>query len=152
MTSVAAVLVSLVLLLVVSWLEASDVGVEENDELVCAGVELPCEVKGVEVGLSEDEESLVGVAAVLAGVVLLVTALLADELEPPSPTFDKTLDTAELTALPCRLWKTLSSSQFACVRANNSASSDSRRIWGGREHHHDDGMYAEEGKRMGNRG
>jgi hypothetical protein len=122
--------VSLVLELVVSWLvEESEVGVEENDELVCDGVELTCEDEGVEVAVfEEEEESLVGVADVLAGVVLPPDA---DELElPPSPTPDRAPDTAELTTPPCRLLKTLSSSQLACVRATNTATVDSRRIWG----------------------
>lgn len=77
----------------------------------------------------EVEESLVCVADVLAGVVELVAALLAgvDELESPaSPTPDNAPETTELM-FPCRL---LTSSQFACVRANNTASMDSRCIWG----------------------
>lgn len=85
------------------------------------------------VGVFEDDkESLVAVADVLAGVVELAAALLADvdELEsPPSPTFDTAPETTEWTA-PCRLLKTLASSPFACVRANNTANIDSRRIRG----------------------
>jgi hypothetical protein len=129
--SVADVLVSLVF--VVSVLEESDVGVEETDELVCVGVELGEEDEGgVEVGvLEEDEESLVGVADVLAGVVDVLAALLGelDEVRSPNPavTPDNTPERAEST---CRLLKTFASSQFACVRANNTASNDSRCIWG----------------------
>ena len=126
-TSVLEVVVSFVF---VDVLEESDVGVE--DVLDCLDVKLGEEVEeGVEdVGVFEaDEESLVGVADVLAGVEL-AAALLGelDELDPPVAP-DTIPERAE-SATPCRLFKTLCSIQLACVRANNTANIDSRRIWG----------------------
>lgn len=112
-----------------------DVGVEEADELVCEGVELGEEDEdGVEVGVFEGEvdESLVGVADVLAGVVELAAALLPDVDEPESlvsPTSDNAPETTEPT-IPCLLLKMFASNQLACVRAKNTARMDSRRSWG----------------------
>jgi hypothetical protein len=106
-----------------------DVGVEEIDELVCDGVELSEEDEdgGVEVGVFEegDDESLVGVADVLAGVVELAGALLAD-FDAVRPV--NAPETTESTP-PCLLLKMFSSNQLACVRANNTASMDSRCSW-----------------------
>ena len=59
-----------------------DVGVEETGELVWEDVELGEDEDGVEVGVSEeDEESLVGVADVLAGVDDELAAALLGELD-----------------------------------------------------------------------
>ena len=64
------------LVFVVGVLE-EDVGVEETDELLWESVELDEEVGEVGV-FEEDEESLVGVADVLAGVVDELAALLGE--------------------------------------------------------------------------
>jgi hypothetical protein len=69
------------LVFVVNVLE-EDVGVEETDELVWEGVELGGDEDGDEVGVFEDdEESLVGVADVLAGVDDELAAALLGELD-----------------------------------------------------------------------
>jgi hypothetical protein len=69
------------LVFVVNVLE-EDVGVEETDELVWEGVELGGDENGDEVGVFEDdEESLVGVADVLAGVDDELAAALLGELD-----------------------------------------------------------------------
>ena len=88
-----------------------DVVLEEAGVLVCEGVELGVEdvksdVELWEGVLEEDDESLVGVGDVLAGVVVEagVVGIVLDVLEPlVIPTSDSAPETMELTSPPCRL-------------------------------------------------
>jgi len=114
--------------------EEAEVEVKKDDELI--GVDVELDVEDVETGVElsvnvlEEEESLVGVADVLAGVEEAAALKDVDELESLEiPKSERAPETMELT-IPCRLLKMFASSQFACVTANKTASIDSRRIWG----------------------
>jgi hypothetical protein len=118
--------------LVVVAVEESDVGVTEV--LVCVGVELGGLVEtGVDEGVEEgvfDEESLVGVADVLAGEVVLGAAELSADVKPLKPE-DKSEITPDNSS--CLLFwlglKRFVSTQSACVRAKKTARTEAWRTW-----------------------